>query len=149
VRIERDETDPSGGGTTPSTSICRSAAFARGLAPPGPPDHADGMAPFDSFLGEPIVGWTDHFLVTVSSDTPAARAAAQAIVGSAEGDLHTLEGWFSYSWDDFPYGIWVSVGDDGTPGPHASNTWFGTSDTVPGTGEPTQDGVSTGWRSAS
>jgi len=85
------------------------------------------MGIFDSFLGEPIIGGTDNFLVTASSDTPAARAAAQAILGSAEADLGTLEGWFSYSWNDFPYGIWVSVGDDGSPGPHASNSWYGTS----------------------
>lgn len=85
------------------------------------------MGVFDSFLGEPIIGSTDNFLVTVSADTPATRAAAQAILGSAEADLAILEGWFSYSWSDFPYGIWVSVGEDGRPGPHASNTWYGTS----------------------
>ena len=48
-------------------------------------------------------------------------------MGSAEADLRTLEGWFSYSWNDFPYGIWVSVGDDGVSAPHASNRWYGTS----------------------
>ena len=78
------------------------------------------------FLGEPIIGSSGHFLVTVPADTPAARSAAQAVLNTAEDDLGILEDWFSYSWSSFPKGIWVSVTDIGAS-PGAANRWFGTS----------------------
>jgi hypothetical protein len=82
-----------------------------------------------TFNGETIVDQTDHFLVTISSDTADTRGAAVAIASGCEGDLGILEGWFDYAWDDFPYGIWVSVGEDANnPRPHADTEWFGTSD---------------------
>jgi hypothetical protein len=77
------------------------------------------------FLGEPIIGSSDNFLVTVPADTPAARSAAQAVLDTAEDDLRILEDWFSYSWANFSKGIWVSVTDTGIPS--AANRWFGTS----------------------
>lgn len=73
---------------------------------------------------EDVVGWAGPFIVTVSPDTPENRAAAEAIRATAEQDLATMEDWFSYRWSDFPYGIWVSVNDDGRPSPHADNTWY-------------------------
>jgi hypothetical protein len=73
------------------------------------------------------IAQTAHFLVALGDDTPATRAAAEAIAQTCEADLATLSSWFGVSWDDFPYGIWVSVDVDDKPGPHADNVWFGTS----------------------
>ncbi len=72
-----------------------------------------------------IIGQTGHFLITVSTDTPDTRAAAQAILGTCEADLATLSDWFSVNWNDAPHGIWVSVGVDENSAPRASNIWWG------------------------
>ena len=74
-----------------------------------------------------IIGSTRNFLITVSTDTPETQSAAEAILATCEADLSTLEDWFDYNWDDFPYGIWVSAGEDGDPAPHADNIWSGSS----------------------
>jgi hypothetical protein len=79
----------------------------------------------DTFAGEDVVGSVGPFLVTVSPDTADTRAAAQAILTTCAQDLAILEDWFSYDWSDFPYGMWITVGDDGRPSPHADNVWFG------------------------
>ena len=76
---------------------------------------------------ETVVGWAGPFIVTVAIDIPENRAVAEAILASAQQDLATMQDWFSYNWSDFPYGIWVSAGDDGRATPHAANTWFGRS----------------------
>jgi hypothetical protein len=78
----------------------------------------------DVFGLENVVGWAGPFIVTVAPDTPENRAAAEAIRATAEQDLATMEDWFSYRWSDQPYGIWVSVNDDGRPSPHADNVWY-------------------------
>ncbi|MDQ4502585.1 hypothetical protein [Sinomonas sp. ASV322] len=69
---------------------------------------------------------TKNFLVTVWDDTPENRAAAEAIGSTCEADLAALEDWFNYRWADFPYGILVTVGQDGNPNPHAVTLWSGT-----------------------
>ncbi|MDQ6877665.1 MAG: hypothetical protein M3082_08175 [Candidatus Dormibacteraeota bacterium] len=87
----------------------------------------------DSFAGEAVVGRTRHFLITTSPDSPVEfltsekHAAALAIEAGCEADLATLSDWFAVNWDDFPYSIWVSVGRDDDPRPHAANHWQGTS----------------------
>lgn len=73
------------------------------------------------------IAQTPHFLIALGEDTPDTRAAAAAIAQTCEADLATLSAWFSVNWDDFPYGIWVSVDVDNDPRPHADNVWFGTS----------------------
>ena len=74
------------------------------------------------------IAQTAHFLIALGEDTPDTRAAAAAIAQTCEADLATLSAWFSVNWDDFPYGIWVSVDVDAAdPRPHADNFWFGTS----------------------
>jgi hypothetical protein len=73
------------------------------------------------FLGSPIAGWTQHFLVTYAAENDQdAFARAQAILGTCEADLATLETWFNCNFDQASYAVWVHVAP-GVPGGGASN----------------------------
>ena len=73
------------------------------------------------FLGYPIAGTTQHFMVTYAAEDDAdALSRANAILGTCEADLATLETWFRCDFDKAAYSVWVHVAH-GVPGGGADN----------------------------
>jgi hypothetical protein len=73
---------------------------------------------YDYFVGFPIAGATEEFLVTFASETDLdALARAQAILPTCERDLDQLQAWFKTDYRaGSPYGIWVHVNSTGGGG---------------------------------